>query len=50
MAGDVINNHRTVASFGYDDVVVNQYDKLLDIPMKSVSKKAHIIGFVFGFS
>ena len=26
LLGDVINNHRTIASFGYDDLVVNQYD------------------------
>lgn len=50
MAGDVINNYRTVASFGYDDMVVKEYDKLLDIPLKAATKNAHFIGFTFGFS
>jgi len=50
LAGDAINNYRTVASFGYDDLLVKDYDALIEIPMKSAGKTAHCIGIWFGFS
>jgi len=50
LAGDSILNYRTVASFGHDDIIVNEYDKLIEGPMKLSIKKAECIGFWFGFS
>jgi len=32
LAGDAINNYRTVASFGYDDLLVNEYERYIDFP------------------
>lgn len=50
LAGDSINNYRTVASFGYDDLLVDEYERYIDFPTKSALGKAHCIGFWFGFS
>lgn len=50
LAGDSINNYRTVASFGHDDIIVKEYDKYIEIPTRTAIKKAHCIGFWFGFS
>jgi len=50
LAGDAINNYRTVASFGFDDRLVKEYERYIDFPTKSALKKAHCIGFWFGFS
>ena len=50
MAGDAINNYRTVASFGYDNLIVDKYDSLVSLPLKGALRKAHCIGFWFGFS
>lgn len=50
LAGDSILNYRTVASFGHDYIIVNEYDKLIEGPMKLSIKKAECIGFWFGFS
>lgn len=50
LAGDAINNYRTVASFAYDDRVVSQYAKYLEEPLKSSNKKAHVLGLSMGFS
>jgi ABC-type multidrug transport system fused ATPase/permease subunit len=50
LAGDSILNYRTVASFGHDYLIINQYDKLVEGPVKTSIKKAQCIGFWFGFS
>ncbi len=50
LAGDSILNYRTVASFGHDNLIVNEYDRLVEEPLKTSVKKAQCIGFWFGFS
>ncbi|CDW81030.1 abc transporter [Stylonychia lemnae] len=50
LAGDVIINYRTVASFGNEDQILNDYKKLLDGPLKIAARKNHVIGVIFGFS
>lgn len=50
LAGDAITNYRTVASFGYDNLLVKEYERLISFPLKTNLKKAHCIGFWFGFS
>ena len=40
LAGDSILNYRTVASFGHDYLIINEYDKLIEGPMKTSIKKA----------
>ena len=50
LAGDAIVNYRTVASFGHDNLIISEYDKLIGIPLTANLKKAHCIGFWFGFS
>lgn len=50
LAGDAITNYRTVSSFGYDDLLIKEYDRLIDIPLQTNLRKAHCIGFWFGFS
>lgn len=43
-------NYQTVASFGHNEFLLKKYQDLLIDPMKSGIKKAHISGFVYGFS
>jgi ATP-binding cassette subfamily B (MDR/TAP) protein 1 len=50
LAGDAILNYRTVASFGNADLLIKQYDKLMQGPVRLYLKKAHLIGLSFGFS
>ena len=50
LAGDSIINYRTVASFGNEDRVVADYDRLLEGPVSVTQRKSHIIGMTFGFS
>lgn len=50
LAGDSILNYRTVASFGHDNLIIEEYDKLVEEPVKNGVKKAQCIGFWFGFS
>lgn len=50
LAGDTILNYRTVASFGHDYLIVNEYDKLVEAPLKNSFNKSQCIGFWFGFS
>ena len=50
LAGDAILNYRTVASFGHDYLIVELYDRYISSPFQSAVKKAHCIGFWFGFS
>ncbi len=47
---DSVTNFQTVASFGYENLIVDKYTRNLSIPFKSGLKKAHISGFVYGFS
>ena len=32
LAGDAINNYRTVASFGHDNLLVKEYERYIDFP------------------
>jgi len=50
LAGDSILNYRTVASFGHDTLIINEYDTLIEGPVRTSVKKAQCIGFWFGFS
>jgi ABC-type transport system involved in Fe-S cluster assembly fused permease/ATPase subunit len=50
LAGDSILNYRTIASFAHDEVIINQYDAYLEIPLKKATKDAHFIAISFGFS
>ncbi len=50
MAGDAILNYRTVASFAHEEQILKDYEKLLTGPYPVIVRKAHIMGFVFGFS
>ena len=50
LAGDAILNYRTVAGLGNEDIIIEQYDKYLDTPVKKASKRAHYAGIAFGFS
>jgi ABC-type multidrug transport system fused ATPase/permease subunit len=50
LAGDTILNYKTVASFGYDYLIIKEYDKMVEEPIKESFKKAQIIGFWYGFS
>ena len=47
---DAILNNLTVASFGYEYLIVDKYKELLTGPMNDATKRAHIGGFAFGFS
>lgn len=46
LAGDSIVNYRTVASFGYDNLIVEEYRKLLEIPKRGAVKRSHCIGLL----
>lgn len=50
LAGDSILNYRTVASLANDDMIVKEYDQMIEGPIKTAFKKAQCIGFWFGFS
>jgi ABC-type transport system involved in Fe-S cluster assembly fused permease/ATPase subunit len=50
LAGDAITNYRTVASFGHDELILDQYDKYIDIPTRKNIRKSYIMGFLFGSS
>lgn len=43
-------NYRTVASFGNDEQIIEDYDRLLEGPLNIAVKKCHAIGLVFGFT
>lgn len=40
LAGDSILNYRTVASFGHDDLIVKEYDRMIEGPVNLSLKKA----------
>ena len=50
LAGDAILNYRTVASFGTEDQLIADYDRLLDGPLRVAVSKCHVIGLAFGFT
>jgi hypothetical protein len=37
-------------SFGNDEMVLKKYDELMAEAHKTAIKKAHVIGFMYGFS
>lgn len=50
LAGDAITNYRTVMSFGNNEMVIKKFDELLQESYHNSIKKAHFIGFMYGFS
>ena len=52
LLGDLILNYRTVISFGEQNVdqIMQQYEDLLNQPMKKKIKLAHLTGVAFGYS
>ena len=50
LAGDAIINYRTVASFGNEEQILKDYERLLRGPMMMAIRKSNVIGFTFGFS
>ena len=40
LAGDSILNYRTVASFGHDNLIIEEYDRLVEEPVKNGVRKA----------
>ena len=50
LVSDAVLNNLTVASFGYEYLIVDKYKELLSVPMNDATKRAHITGFAFGFS
>jgi ATP-binding cassette subfamily B (MDR/TAP) protein 1 len=50
MVSDSITNFATVASFGNEHLIVEKYREGLYSQLRSNIKKAHISGFLFGFS
>lgn len=50
LAGDSIMNYRTVASFANEQQILEDYKGLLKGPLDKISKDAHILGGIFGFS
>ena len=50
LASDSISNYRTVASFGINELIVQEYRILQEGPYKAGMKNAHISGFIFGYS
>ena len=50
MAGDAILNHKTVASFANEKILVAHFKDLLERPKKKAIRRAHLVGVVYGFS
>jgi ATP-binding cassette, subfamily B (MDR/TAP), member 1 len=50
LASDSISNYRTVASFSINELIVQEYEDLLQGPYDESQKNAHVSGFVFGYS
>lgn len=50
LAGDAILNYKTVASFAHDEIIVSEYEKYLEGPLKKITRKAHCIALAFGYS
>ncbi|CAI2362505.1 unnamed protein product [Moneuplotes crassus] len=50
LISDAISNYKTVASFGHEYILVDILREKLQIPVRSGSIRAHISGFLFGWS
>ena len=50
LAGDAILNYRTVASLAEEDLILQKYSEMLEGPMQIAARKAHLMGFIYGFS
>lgn len=50
LASDSILNHKTVASFGYDNIILDQYNSYMETGIKKKIKAAHGEGIANGFS
>ena len=49
-SADCIQNYKTIASLANQKTLVNEYKRLLKLPMKNLNTKIHMIGFLFGMS
>ena len=47
---DAIQNYKTVASFGHDDIIVSEYSELLIGKVKAEAKAGCIFGLSYGLS
>jgi len=50
LAGDAILNYRQVASFGHEEQIIRDYEKLLEGPKRKAMAKSHIMGLTYGAS
>ena len=50
IVSDSVTNYATVASFGREELIVNKFASKLSGPKLAGIKKAHLSGFVYGFS
>ena len=50
LAGDAINNYRTVASFANEEAIVKKYEQMVTEQFESAVKQNHIAAVAFGFS
>ena len=50
LAGDAINNYRTVASFANEEAMVKKYEQMVTEQFESAVKQNHIAAVAFGFS
>jgi len=49
-ASEAVNNMRTVASLGKEDLLLKNYSDKLDVPLQHSIKHSHRSGLAFGFS
>ena len=50
LAGDAINNYRTVASFANEEAIVQKYEEMVREQYEESISKSHFAGLAFGFS
>ena len=50
LISDSVTHYLTVASFGYQDRIVEKFTQKLEMPLKKGIVKAHVGGILFGFS
>jgi ABC-type multidrug transport system fused ATPase/permease subunit len=50
LASDSIQNYKTIASFASEDVMIAEYQNLLDMSKEGFIRQSKIGGFAFGFS
>ena len=41
---------RTVASFGYDNIISKEYDKMMEVPYSITKKDSIVGGILYGFA